>query len=265
MTSSMPNSNNVGVLGVGRFGSALVNGLRAIGVVVQPRERQAHQPLHTWVALCDVICLCVRDDQLEHVVAELSRCDLNSKTVLMHAGTIALETMEPLASAGAVVGKFHPLMSFSEKNERGIPAGTPFAYEGDILPVISPWVDQWQAQHHHVVGEQWQVYHLAAVLSANFLPLFIRFGGNLLTELTGGDLHKALAWLAPLVQASVAKGLDGAITHPFSGPAVRGDGKVLARQAAALEKSDTDWRELYRLASKLIQKQTTLSDSSKKT
>lgn len=255
----------VGVLGVGRLGRAFVRGFQEIGVSVQPRGRDAIASFHTWLAACDLVSICVRDDQIGSVVDDLARHNLAGKTILMHAGTIPLTCLDRLAEKGANIGKFHPLMSFSEGHEGGIPQGTPFAFEGPIRAVIEPWVSAWKAQLHRVEGAQWQAYHLAAVLSANFLPLFVRAGGEILQELTDGDLQAALNWLAPLVQKSVANGLAAGNPNPFSGPAVRGDDQVLVKQTQYLMEHKPEFATLYRAASAGIQKMALTINKNKKT
>jgi len=244
----------VGILGMGRLGSALAQGLETIGCRVSPRSRgKRQQVLEEWLKPLEVICLSVRDDQIGRVVEGLADRSLAGKMVLIHAGAVPLQKLLPLRDAGASIGKFHPLMTFSDKTEGGIPKGTPFAFEGDgVADVVAPWVKAWQGQLFEVRGDQWHIYHLSAVLAANFLPLFIRTGAGLLEELTDGDRADALAWLAPLVRHSVEKALDPKENLPFSGPAIRGDREVLAVQEAILAKRNKPWADLYRLASDRI-------------
>ncbi len=243
----------IGVVGRGRFGSHLAHGLRLLGHDVAVRTRESGAPLAAWVADREVICLACRDDQLAKLVAELDTCPLTAKTVLLHSGTTPLALMEPLQRRGAVIGKFHPLMAFTNVADAPIPPDTPFACEGPIEHLVRPWTEAWSAQLYCLRAEDWRTYHLAAVLAANFLPLFIREGARLLSPLTPNQsASEALAWLAPLVRASVAAALDGANALPYSGPAVRGDTAVLAAQTNQLVAEDPAWAALYRQASELI-------------
>jgi len=123
----------------------------------------------------------VRDDQLNTLIDDLATLDLTGKTVVHHAGTVALEVLQPLAERGARIGKFHPLQSFSEATAL-LPRGIPFAIEGDIDELVLPWIAAWDGQAHHLSGDAWATYHLAAVIAANFLPLFIREGADLLGQ-----------------------------------------------------------------------------------
>lgn len=239
----------VGILGLGRLGSSLECSLGALRHEVRVHRRG--DILQDWLNACDVLCLSVRDDQIIGVVSELSVYDLGEKIALIHSGSVSLEVMRPLREAGAVVGKFHPLQAFTSMKAAPVPSGTPWAAEGPIDTLVRPWVDAWDGQLHFLTGDQWAVYHLAAVTAANFLPLFIRAGSNLLEPMSK-DRQEALDWLAPLVRRSVEGALDAEKALPFSGPAVRGDRDVIAAQIELLEKLQPGMADLYRRASEEI-------------
>lgn len=241
----------VGIFGMGRLGSSLATSLRALGHPVAERRRDTVEPLATWTAPLAVICLTVRDDELAGVVAALAAEPLADKTVLLFSGATPLTLLAPLQAAGAVIGKLHPLQTFAQKDGAPMPADTHYAYEGEIAALVRPWVAAWSGQLHHLVGDQWARYHAAAVTAANFLPLLIRCGAELLAPLAD-DRGDALAWLKPLIQNSVANALDGDLDLPFSGPAVRGDVGVLERQGALLDDIHPEAAALYRLASRLV-------------
>ncbi len=241
----------IGIVGPGRFGSALAFSLKAIGRKVTVRSRDQAMSLADWAAPCGVICLAVRDDQIEGLVLELAQLPVQGKTILIHSGVKALATMDPLARAGAVIGKFHPLQAFTEVGERQIPQGSPFAIEGDIAHLTEPWVQAWSGTMHRLEGDQWQVYHLAAVLAANFLPLFIREGADLLKGV-GADDQGALDWLAPLVRHSVEGALNTGVKQPFSGPAIRRDVATIQKHLSWLREHRPELVEIYETATNRI-------------
>ncbi len=254
--ASQPSSELIiGVLGPGRFGKALARGLGFLGyqVVVKGREGGT-QSLAGWVSGCQVLCLAVRDDQLIPLVPTLADTAIRGKTVLIHSGTTPLSILNPLAERGAVTGKFHPLQAFTHSTNGTIPQGTPFAAEGPITSIVEPWVKAWSGSLHHLEGDQWAVYHLAAVLAANFLPLFIRAGATLLEPLEQ-NRQDALDWLRPLVQTTVEAALDGNNPLPFSGPAIRGDLGTIEAQAQLLEQLHPELSSLYRQATGTILEQ----------
>jgi len=241
----------IGILGPGRLGRSLAISLRGSGARVHLRGREAGGPVADWLAEVEVVILTVRDDQLEAVVASLTGLDWTAKTAMMCAGAVPLEVLRPLSERGAVIGKFHPLQAFSEPRGQPVPSGTPWAIEGPIEALVAPWVHAWSGSLHILGPTDWARYHLAAVFSANFLPLFIRAGARILEPLAR-DPADAIAWLAPLVRHSVRGALDPAKALPFSGPAVRGDTRVLEKQIGMLEEMDAAWADLYRRASEAI-------------
>ena len=247
----------VGVLGLGRFGRALVRSLRDIGYTVAPKGKGGGDPaqdrraLTTWARRCEVLCLAVRDMHIASVVAELSGTGLKDKTVLIHSGATPLDVLTPLEQEGAIIGKLHPLQSFTRAVDLPIPKGTPFAVEGEVLALVKPWVEAWSGTLHPLSPEQWLIYHVAAVTAANFLPLFIRAGAGLLEPLAR-DAQDALQWLRPLVQTSVDAALDADNHAPFSGPAVRDDQKTIQEHEDYLAQKHPDLLPLYRLATQTV-------------
>lgn len=243
-------SHKVGIIGMGRWGSSLAFGLKAFGCQVDGFARGDERTLHDFCRDLEVLCLCVRDDQLVSLVAHLSGSDLSGKTALIHSGTKPLAVAVPLEKAGARIGKFHPLQAFTQVREQAIPEHTHFAFEGDIEDLVAPWVSFWSGKLHHLVGDQWRDYHLAAVTAANFLPLLIRRGAAVLRPHADSD-QDALDWLAPLVLQSVHGALNAGLQLPYSGPAVRGDEEVIEAHLSMLAEQPL-LAALYRTASTMI-------------
>ncbi len=255
MARQPPSELTIGVLGPGRFGKALVLGLSSLGYKVMVKGREGgDRALTNWVSGCRVLCLAVRDDQIAAVVRALADTAIHGKTVLIHSGTTPLSVLEPLAERGATTGKLHPLQAFTQPDGGPIPQGTPFAVEGPITALVEPWVKAWSGSLHHLEGDQWAVYHLAAVMAANFLPLFIRAGATLLEPLAQNS-QGSLDWLRPLVQTSVEAALDGDNPRPFSGPAIRGDLGTIEAHEHFLEGAHPELLPLYRQATRTILEQ----------
>ncbi|CAM2009446.1 Rossmann-like and DUF2520 domain-containing protein [Acanthopleuribacter pedis] len=244
-------TQSVGIIGMGRLGCSLATSLRDVGRPVQERRRGDAQPLAAWLKPCSVVCLTVRDDELAPLVAELAAFPMVGKTVLIFSGATPLSVAKPLENVGAVIGKLHPLQTFAQRDRAPMPPDTHYAYEGEVAALVTPWVQAWGGRLHQLTGDQWARYHTAAVYAANFLPLMIRAGCQLLAPLAA-DRQDALDWLAPLIQNSVANALDGGQDLPFSGPAIRGDAAVVARQAELLEQLEPELADLYRLASQMV-------------
>lgn len=239
-----------GVLGLGRLGSSLVASFQEHGASVLTKGRAGD--FDTWLQPVDVLCLCLRDDALAPFISAHRTANFTGKTVLFHSGVTPLQLLAPLAEQGARIGKWHPLQAFTNSEAKLVPAGTHWAYEGDVAALVAPWTRAWHGTLHHLQGDEWRVYHLAAVLSANYLPLFIRMGAHILEPLSENP-QQALDWLKPLIEQSVAAGLDGGNALPFSGPAIRGDQATLAQHSAWLGKNQPSYQALFEQVSQAVQ------------
>jgi len=254
MNAEASSPETMGVIGPGRFGSSLAMSLENLGFHVITRAKNHALDLESWVMPCQVLCLCVRDHQIEDLVTQLAAVPIQNKTILMHSGVTPLSSLKVLAQKGAVIGKFHPLQAFTQVGSQPIPQGTPFAMEGPIQALVAPWVKAWGGVLHELKGDQWQVYHLAAVLAANFLPLFIRQGASLLEGMTS-DQQSALDWLAPLVRHSVEGALNASVSQPFSGPAIRRDQATIAKHLSWLQHHKPGLTAIYQSATERILKE----------
>lgn len=242
-------TGRVGIIGLGRFGSHLNHSLRAIGY-----ETYVYQQTDAIesISSCDHLCIAVRDDQIQGMVQELSKISLSGKTVLIHSGVAPLTYLAPLQEKGACIGKFHPLQAFTHKADEPVPKGTPFAVEGHT-EIAQDWAKAWECPVYHLSGDDWQRYHLAAVMAANFLPLFVRAGAEILEPLAK-DQGDALQWLAPLVQTTIQHALDPDRKLPFSGPAIRGDQKTIETHLAQLKEDAPHLLDIYKVPTDAILK-----------
>jgi len=243
----------IAVIGLGRLGRALQCSLRRAGHRTLSVERSRDQLDQCRLDDLDVLCLAVRDDQIDSLVSELAQYDLEHKVALIFSGIKNLSCLDPLHRRGARIGRLHPLMAFSRAESKPFPGGTHFALAGhdEALGMSMRWVRQWQGVSHRIEEDDVVRYHLAAVLASNFLPLMIRMGAELLHPLAEGRAQ-TLDWLRPLVERSVEMGLDRHDRLPFSGPAVREDAGTLSLHREWLQHNRPEWLELYDQASRLI-------------
>ncbi len=238
----------LGIVGNGRLGSALKASLNAIDLDVHVFNREHWADVQRHEACfpdLDVWIVCVPDDAALAVIRELAVKRPAARLVCTSGG---LEMAEMYLAWGAAAGiaKLHPLQSFAKREQRVFESNTHFALGGDteLCELLESWVTNWRGVAHRLGDDQWLLYHLAATLSANFLPLLIRRGSELLQSLDNSQTN-ALSWLRPLVEQSVAFGLDAQLDAPYSGVAIRGDTQMINRHADLLASIDPAWRETY--------------------
>lgn len=246
------------VVGGGRLAVALAGGLSRAGWKVAGYSRSARgqsalrrqgaavAPLGA-SPLFDLVFLAVPDDAIPAAFAEL-RPHLRRGQVVAHgAGAVGLEPLRAARRAGAHAGSLHVLQAL---------AGGPFepgvfaAVDGDAAAarVLLGVARTLRLEPVRVPAKGRALYHASAVMMAGLVMALADVARETWAK-SGAPRERALPALVPLLRGAVEnlarKGLPGALT----GPVVRGDAAVVARQLAALS---GDARELYRLLSRRL-------------
>ena len=237
---------NVVIIGAGKVGRALAQGLRATkhSVKLVP-ARRARPRLRGRV---DLVVLAVRDPELPALARELAeeRWVPRGAAVVHVAGALGPEVLAPLRPHCAGIGLAHPLASFAS-------ARHPPRLDGALLLVAG---DRAATRRAGELGRSlglapatWRrvdaaSYHAAAALAANGAVALIAAAAQVLVD-AGAPRRPAERALGKLL-ASVAEnighlGLPGALT----GPIRRGDAQAIARHRAALSRQGTEIKELY--------------------
>ena len=238
-TAAHPARLTVGVVGVGRVGSALGVALSRAGHAVvsvsgvsdASRRRAADRlpsaevkPADDVVRDVDLVLLTVPDDALAQVVDGLATVGaFRPGQIVVHtSGRHGLDVLDPVTRAGALALALHPVMTFAggaEDVERlvgtsfGVTAPEEFRAVGEALVVEMGGEPVW------VPEEARPLYHAALAWGANYLVTLVATAADLLRA-TGADRPDLL--LAPLLGAALDNALrrgDAALT----GPVARGD------------------------------------------
>ena len=203
-------------------------------------------PAHVWL-------LAVPDGQISaaaHALAALH----HSPAIAWHAsGYWSADLLAPLAAQGWHTASTHPAFSFAQvaQSVSQFP-GTLCALEGDAIARTEA------ERAYHAIGAQCftlaaaakPLYHAAAVLASNFLPVLHAAASELwqhagvpaeyVPTLSNGFVQRAAANLQAL-------GSQAALT----GPAARGDTAVVQAQTTALTAHDATLGEAYAALSTL--------------
>ena len=244
MPPEHPARLDVGVVGVGRVGSALAVALRRAGhrivavsgVSDASRRRAAERlpdvpvrPADDVVTAADLVLLTVPDDALPEVVAGLANVGaFTAGQIVVHtSGRHGLDVLEPARRAGALPLALHPAMTFAggaEDVERL--AGTSFGVTADeaLRAVGEALVVEMGGEPVWVPEDVRVLYHAALAWGANYLVTLVTTAADLLR--TAGAERPDLV-LAPLLGAALDNALrrgDAALT----GPVARGDAGTVA-------------------------------------
>lgn len=227
-------------LGAGNVAWSLAPALDAVGHVVQVfsptlahasalssrlRDCKAADSLRCVVPDADYYIISVKDDAVAKVAEGLGAV---SGIVAHTSGSVPLQA---LGSSCARSGVFYPLQTFSKTDAVDLKS-VPFFIEGsdkvafDSLKSLAGWISDrvYAADSNHRA-----TLHLAAVFACNFTNNLWAIASDIL-ERDGYSLDV----MRPLLEATMAKAMRMHPDQAQTGPAVRGDEKVMAKHRAAL-------------------------------
>ena len=223
----------VSLIGAGRLGRSLSALLEQAGVVTELLGRDDRLS-----GASDAVLLTVSDRAIVPLAETLD----THVPVLHCSGALDWRMLRPRQP----IGWFHPLMTFPGPDVQ-LPDlnGVPVAVDGDpaALACAERITKALGAQAIHVPGDV-RLYHCAAVLAGNFSTLLVQAAARSMAG-AGVTEKEALAWLRPLMQASI----DNAVRQPetaLTGPAARGDQETIDAHRAALHEAGlTEVIDLY--------------------
>lgn len=189
----------------------------------------------------DVVVISISDNALPDISGSIVLD--NAETLVVHtAGSVPMDVL-PYRHRGVL----YPMQTFSMDRDvdmRDVPFFVETALKED-MPVLELLARSISDKVMQLDSEHRKVLHLAAVLCCNFT--------NHLYDLTAGLLERngiPFGMMLPLIDETVAKVHQ---MHPHdaqTGPAVRGDDKVMAAHLAMID--DPSLHEIYELLSKSI-------------
>lgn len=254
------------VIGAGRLGRVLARlwadrGVFAIGDLVTrdaataagaARFVGAGRPRVPGEALApaDVALVSVPDDRLGEAAAWLAgQGALRPGALAFHcSGAHAADLLAPLRDAGAAVASAHPVHSFADPaRSLAAFAGSACALEGDdaALDRLEPAFAAIGGRPLRIRGDAKLLYHAGAVFASNYVTVLTDTALRLL-HAAGLDDRQGRELLGPLLRGAVDSALALGPGAALTGPVVRGDAALVARQAEAVADHDIETGALYR-------------------
>ena len=213
---------NIALIGAGRAGSSFSLALRRVGHNVQ---LLSHDELSA-LGSPDLILLCVPDDAIANVAAQIA---ISDEYVVAHvAGSRTLDVLAPHRR----VGSLHPLMALPDAEdgaERLI--GAPYCVAGDDL--VRSVAASLEGRIITLADSQRTVYHAAAVVASNHLVALLGHVQTL-AESIGLTLDDFLPLARQSLRDVATLGPDEALT----GPASRGDMATIDAHLAAIPENE---------------------------
>ncbi len=219
---------SLAVIGAGRTGGSVIPAARAAGLDVRVGSRGT-------AALaaggCDVALLCVPDESISAVCAEVTAAADLPAYVGHVSGATGLDALEAAASRGAQTFRLHPLQTIPAPGTSL--AGVPAAVTGSspaAAEVARTLARRLGMVPFDLAEEHRAAYHAGAVLASNFVLALAESAADLLTR---AGVKDARAALTPLV-LSTAANWAAAGPAALTGPIARGDEETVRAHQTAL-------------------------------
>lgn len=188
--------------------------------------------------------IAVHDDAIESIAQEII---LPDDAVLVHtSGSQPLQALRFAATANT--GVFYPLQTFSKSKKVNF-KDIPLFIESNTSEAEIALTTVAKAISHRVkkIGsEERKALHISAVFASNFTNHMLTISQEILQQ---NSLTFEL--LKPLIEETIAKALSIGPQHAQTGPAMRGDLKVLDKHMEFLH-DDEDLNEVYKTISQHI-------------
>ena len=190
----------------------------------------------------DLYLLCISDDALTEVIEDFPEKD----GLLVHtSGTISMDVFQSIQNN---YGVFYPLQTFSKDKEIEFEE-IPICIEANSKTNEAKLVrlaEKISNNIHLINSDQRKTLHVAAVFASNFTNYFYSISKDILeTNQLSFDLLK------PLIIETVEKALSQNPDKTQTGPARRGDKKIISAHLEFLN-SQPVFKEMYELISKHI-------------
>jgi predicted short-subunit dehydrogenase-like oxidoreductase (DUF2520 family) len=251
----------VGVVGVGRVGSALGAALARAGheviavsgVSEQSRARAERllpgaelMPADEVAAVADFVLLAVPDDVLRPLVAGLADTGAwrPGQLAAHTSGAQGIGVLDPAAARGVLALALHPVMTFAGRPEDvDRLSGAAFGVTSldELRPVAESLVLEMGGEPVWVPESARALYHASLTIASNHLVTLVN---DSLSLLSGAGVAEPARLAAPLLSASLDNVLrlgDGALTGPVS----RGDIATVAAHLDTLHRSAPDVLPAY--------------------
>ncbi len=255
------------VVGCGRLGQALVNGLSENGYTLEgiagrriDSVKEAANRLECdrfslmpWeiTTTADIVFITTPDDAIEETCARLAaHSGFEKNAVVLHcSGALPSSILTPAKNCGASIGSFHPLQSFAGKAD-GVHLFENIVVtlegEGPALRVGKEMAWKLGANPIVIDSAAKTLYHASAVVASNYLVVLIDASDELIRA-AGISPEDALKILLPLLEGTLSNVKKSGIPEALTGPIARGDSLIVENHLAAIRAESCDLLALYRV------------------
>ena len=196
----------------------------------------------------DILLITTPDDIISTIDRELSKFDLNNKSICHTSGSLKSNVLYNAKHSGALIYSFHPIFAFSTKDTNLNELGKIyFSIEGDVFEKSSliNLVKILGNKYFIRTEEDAVTYHLANVFVSNLMLSLLNTGISYFKKLNLSE-KEALKALQPLVEGNIESIFKKGFVNSLTGPVARGDITTVLKHLSVLEGED---KELYKILS----------------
>lgn len=264
----------MGIIGMGRVGSALAYTLERCGleIIVCSRRFSPGETVSVRdryfraVSLADIgreaelLFIATPDGIIQDIAAQLAYLPqeaLVGKKIFHLSGAHSAEILAILREKGALIGSLHPLQSFADVEQaiENLP-GSYFTYQGDeaLVEEVALLVEKLGGVLKILHSPESKVlYHAGACFVSNYVVALASIGVRCLARV-GFSEEEARQALTPLMQGTVNNIFALPLSQALTGPIVRGDLEVVREHLQALSAELPEIKQVYCLLSPFLGK-----------
>jgi predicted short-subunit dehydrogenase-like oxidoreductase (DUF2520 family) len=190
-----------------------------------------------------IYIIAVKDDAIRDVAAQLK---LGNKIVVHTSGSVSINALKKVSTNYGVI---YPLQTFTKGKSLNF-KNVPLCIEGSnksTSTTLQYFAKSVSSNVQQVDSDQRKVIHLAAVFACNFSNHMYTIAEEIMKK---NKLSFGL--LKPLIEETASKIKNNSPTEAQTGPAARGDKKVMKEHLKMLKNKDI--KEIYKTLSNQIMK-----------
>lgn len=265
-------------IGAGRLATGLSRALHANGIAVSAlasRSEDRAQALSRQIpgsvvrdaqaaaGMADLVFIAVPDDAIASVAAQVR---WRAGQFVVHcSGATDIAVLSPALEAGAAIGGFHPLQTFTDPDVAlaTLPGCTvAIEAEPELFSILERIAAAIGCRPFALPPGARARYHATGSYGAQFINALL-LEASAVWESFGKDREAAVSALLPLLKGTIAAIEQGGLAHGLAGPVSRGDAGTIRRQLEGIaqvgEAHVALFRELTRLTLPLAIERGTLS------
>ncbi|MCS7245805.1 MAG: DUF2520 domain-containing protein [candidate division WOR-3 bacterium] len=204
-----------------------------------------YNEIESFLENTNVILICIRDDKIENIVEILKNYNLTNKIVYHTSGSLTSDILKPITKA--YIGSLHPIQTFPKINYKLL-RNIYFSFEGQKFSIAKKLATFFNSKVIRIKKEKKVLYHIACIFASNFSNLLWIISEKMIKESTNKDFKI----LHPLVKTTLNNALIYGTKDALTGPARRGDYKLIEEHLNFLKNYNLDTYNVYKSLSQII-------------